>query len=147
MTRPCCRSSKRPPRPARRWLSSIEQRRATSRSCCRRRVRTLSLFYEQWLGKLPVSELERVSLLFDIGEIHAPRYARVKRLADIAVSALAVPVLLVTIPVVALGNRLGNRGPLFFAQARTGRNGEPFRMVKFRTMTPRGDGAGHCTTV
>ena len=34
------------------------------------RVRTLSLFYEQWLGKLPVGELERVSLLFDIGELH-----------------------------------------------------------------------------
>src|SRR4029079_18945014 len=31
------------------------------------RVRTLSLFYEQWLGKLPVGELEQVSLLFDIG--------------------------------------------------------------------------------
>ena len=38
------------------------------------RVRTLSLFYEQWLGKLPVAELERVSLLFDVGEVHAPRY-------------------------------------------------------------------------
>ncbi len=35
------------------------------------RIRTLSLFYEQWLGKLPIGELERVSLLFDIGELHA----------------------------------------------------------------------------
>ena len=47
------------------------------------RVRTLSLFYEQWLGKLPVSELERVSLLFDVGELHAPYYAWVKRLLDV----------------------------------------------------------------
>ena len=37
------------------------------------RVRTLSLFYEEWLGKLPVSELERASLLFDIGELHRAR--------------------------------------------------------------------------
>ena len=43
------------------------------------RVRTMSLFYEQWLGKLPIGELERVSLLFDIGELHAAGYARVKR--------------------------------------------------------------------
>ena len=58
------------------------------------RVRTLSMFYEQWLGKLPVSELERVSLLFDIGEIHAPRYARLKRLLDVcAVARCALPVL------------------------------------------------------
>ena len=34
------------------------------------RVRSLSLFYEDWLGKLPLSELERVSLMFDIGEVH-----------------------------------------------------------------------------
>ena len=35
------------------------------------RIRTLSLFYDQWLGKLPLCELERMSLLFDIGELHA----------------------------------------------------------------------------
>src|SRR5436190_12375752 len=34
------------------------------------RVRTLSLFYEEWLGKFPLSELERASLLFDIRELH-----------------------------------------------------------------------------
>ena len=38
------------------------------------RVRTLSLFYDSWLGKLPISELERISLLFDINEIHRPAY-------------------------------------------------------------------------
>ena len=50
------------------------------------RIRTLSLFYEQWLGKLPIGELERVSLLFDIGELHAAGYARVKRLLDVALA-------------------------------------------------------------
>ena len=53
------------------------RRRSTSAGV---RVRTLSLFYEEWLGKLPVSELERVSLMFDIGEVHRQRYGRVKRL-------------------------------------------------------------------
>ena len=51
------------------------------------RIRTLSMFYEQWLGKLPINELERVSLLFDIGELHAVRYARVKRLLDIVLAS------------------------------------------------------------
>lgn len=40
-----------------------------------RRVRTLSLFYEEWLGKLPLGELERSSLFFDIGGLHRERYA------------------------------------------------------------------------
>lgn len=111
------------------------------------RIRTLSMFYEQWLGKLPVSELERVSLLFDIGEIHAPRYARLKRLLDLAIALCALPAFVLMIGVVAIGNRVGNRGPLFFRQPRTGRQGCEFQIVKFRTMTPRGHGAGQTTIV
>ena len=48
------------------------------------RIRTLSLFYEQWIGKLPLAELVRVSLLFDIGELHRQRYVRSKRVIDVA---------------------------------------------------------------
>ena len=40
------------------------------------RVRTLSLFYEEWLGKLPLGELERMSLMFDIQELHAASTTR-----------------------------------------------------------------------
>ncbi|MCX7826573.1 MAG: sulfatase-like hydrolase/transferase, partial [Verrucomicrobiae bacterium] len=34
------------------------------------RVRTLSMFYDEWLGKLPLGELERVSLMFDLADLH-----------------------------------------------------------------------------
>ena len=98
------------------------------------RIRTLSLFYEQWLGKLPIAELERVSLLFDIGEVHAAWYARVKRLFDIALALCAALALLVVLPIVAVGDVFANRGPLFYRQPRTGRNGVPFEILKFRTM-------------
>jgi lipopolysaccharide/colanic/teichoic acid biosynthesis glycosyltransferase len=98
------------------------------------RIRTLSLFYEQWLGKLPIGELERVSLLFDIGEIHGRRYARLKRLVDVTLAVPGCAVLIVAVPFVALGNLVGNRGSLFFRQVRTGRNAEPFDILKFRTM-------------
>lgn len=99
------------------------------------RVRTLSLFYEQWLGKLPIGELERVSLMFDIGEVHRLRYSRVKRLVDICVASLLLPLLVVVLPLVALGNLIGNRGPLFYHQDRIGKGGVAFRIHKFRTMT------------
>jgi lipopolysaccharide/colanic/teichoic acid biosynthesis glycosyltransferase len=102
------------------------------------RVRTLSLFYEQWLAKLPLGELERVSLLFDIGEIHRLRYGRVKRLADVVVGVAGMVVFAATIPVVALGDLLGNRGPIFYTQPRVGRGGEPFEIIKYRTMTAAG---------
>ncbi|MDH3706433.1 MAG: sugar transferase, partial [Acidimicrobiia bacterium] len=103
------------------------------------RVRTMSLFYEEWLGKLPVAELERVSLMFDIGEIHRARYGRLKRLTDITLALVLMPAVALAVPAVWLGNRVGNRGPLLFRQERVGRAGEPFTIYKFRTMEPGGD--------
>jgi lipopolysaccharide/colanic/teichoic acid biosynthesis glycosyltransferase len=103
------------------------------------RVRTLSLFYEQWLGKFPLSELERVSLMFDIGELHRARYGRVKRLLDVVLALGGGVVLAAALPVVVAGNAVANRGPLFFRQARTGKHGRTFEILKFRTMAP-GDG-------
>ncbi|MFT7476235.1 MAG: lipopolysaccharide/colanic/teichoic acid biosynthesis glycosyltransferase [Verrucomicrobiales bacterium] len=103
------------------------------------RVRTLSLFYEEWIGKLPVSELERVSLLFDIGELHRMQYVRVRRIVDIACSALGAIGLVVLLPVVLLGNVVGNRGQLFFRQQRVGKDGDVFEMLKLRTMNATGE--------
>jgi lipopolysaccharide/colanic/teichoic acid biosynthesis glycosyltransferase len=98
------------------------------------RIRTLSLFYEQWLGKLPISELERFSLLFDIGELHAVGYARVKRLLDIAMASIGCVALALVTPMVLVGNLVGNRGPLVYRQPRVGRHGTTFSILKFRTM-------------
>ena len=108
------------------------------------RVRTLSLFYEQWLGKLPVTELERVSLMFDIGEIHRARYGRVKRLLDLVIAVAGTSALVAVIPLVVVGNLVANRGPLFFRQVRVGKQGETFEILKFRTMVAAtaADGAG-----
>lgn len=65
-----------------------------------------------------------------------------KRLIDIlgATAALIVlsPVILATTIVVRL--RMGS--PVLFAQLRPGRNGVPFRMLKFRTMLDALDGEG-----
>ncbi len=58
-----------------------------------------------------------------------------------AFDALGAVVLLIALsPVLLLAGclvKLSGRGPLFFVQKRAGRNGRPFRLVKFRTM--RGD--------
>jgi lipopolysaccharide/colanic/teichoic acid biosynthesis glycosyltransferase len=102
------------------------------------RVRTLSLFYEQWMGKLPITELERVSLLFDISELHRLQYLRLARLVDLMMSAIGAVALVPLMPVVVLANLLANRGPLFYRQLRVGKNGVEFSILKFRTMTPAG---------
>jgi lipopolysaccharide/colanic/teichoic acid biosynthesis glycosyltransferase len=109
------------------------------------RVRTLSLFYEQWLGKLPVTELERVSLMFDVGEVHRARYARLKRMVDVPLAIVGCLVLLLAVPVVAVANFFGNRGPLLFRQQRVGKDGRTFAILKFRTMRDIAGEAGTWT--
>ncbi|MEO6467957.1 MAG: sugar transferase [Acidimicrobiia bacterium] len=98
------------------------------------RVRTLTNFYVEWLGKLPITELERASMLFDIGELHGRRYARLKRLFDIATGAVGTAILIASLPFIVLGDVLANRGSVFYRQPRVGRDGRVFTMWKFRTM-------------
>lgn len=110
------------------------------------RVRTLADFYEEWLGKLPVSELERTSLLFDVGEVHRERYARLKRLFDIPIALVGFIALAVVTPIVVIGNLLANRGSLFYRQERVGMDGRVFLILKFRTMRPADSTSTQWTT-
>ena len=57
-----------------------------------------------------------------------------KRVLDISLVLLALPVLVPVFVVIAALVRLTSRGPAFFVQTRIGRNGVPFGMVKFRSM-------------
>lgn len=98
------------------------------------RIRTLSLFYEEWLGKMPLSELERMALMFDVGELHRARYGRMKRALDVAVAIPSLGLLLAATAFVVVGNVIGNRGPVLFEQMRVGRYGKTFTIYKFRTM-------------
>ena len=58
-----------------------------------------------------------------------------KRAMDIALVALALPIILPVIAICALIVALDGSSP-FYTQKRVGRNGEIFRMLKLRTMVP-----------
>ncbi|MBX3285085.1 MAG: sugar transferase [Actinobacteria bacterium] len=102
------------------------------------RIRTLLQFYEEWLGKLPLGELERASLFFDIGELHGERYARAKRVGDVVGGVIGLVPLGLSVPFVLIGNLVSNRGPLLYRQERVGQGGARFQILKFRTMVPTG---------
>jgi exopolysaccharide biosynthesis polyprenyl glycosylphosphotransferase len=57
-----------------------------------------------------------------------------KRAFDIGVSAAAIVALSPVLIAAAIGVKLSGPGPVFFRQARLGRNAEPFMILKFRSM-------------
>jgi putative colanic acid biosynthesis UDP-glucose lipid carrier transferase len=77
-------------------------------------------------------------------ELYAPKpfgpvgragVSRRKRMFDIFVSGLALAILSPLLLLLALGVKLTSRGPVLFRQVRTGLDGVPFVIWKFRTMT------------
>ena len=61
-------------------------------------------------------------------------HAAAKRALDVAVSACCLVLLAPLFAVLAVAIRRSSPGPALFRQARTGRGGRPFTMLKFRTM-------------
>ncbi len=61
-------------------------------------------------------------------------YPPAKRLMDIILTLLALPIVLPIALLVALAIRLDSPGPIIFRQPRTGQHGHTFGMYKFRTM-------------
>ncbi|WP_435259303.1 sugar transferase [Thioclava sp. FR2] len=59
-----------------------------------------------------------------------------KRIFDLLLISLSLPVLLPTVILLAVAIKLISKGPVFFVQERVGENGRRFRMVKFRSMYP-----------
>jgi lipopolysaccharide/colanic/teichoic acid biosynthesis glycosyltransferase len=63
-----------------------------------------------------------------------------KRIFDIAVSAIALLILLLPFLLVSLAIKLDSPGPVFYRVRRMGRHGRPFAMLKFRKMFRDADG-------
>jgi exopolysaccharide biosynthesis polyprenyl glycosylphosphotransferase len=63
----------------------------------------------------------------------------VKELFDRSAAALIVLVLLPVIVLIAAAIKLTSRGPVFYRHERIGREGQPFHVLKFRSMVPGAD--------
>jgi Undecaprenyl-phosphate galactose phosphotransferase WbaP len=62
------------------------------------------------------------------------RYRAIKRLMDVTLAILSLPVVVPAILIVAIVIKLTSPGPVFFSHRRICRNGSFFSMWKFRTM-------------
>ncbi len=64
------------------------------------------------------------------------------RIFEIVVSLFGISIGVALLPLILVGNAIGNRGKLFYTQKRVGKNGEVFRILKFRTMVKNAEKDG-----
>ncbi|WP_231921252.1 sugar transferase [Micromonospora auratinigra] len=80
------------------------------------------------IGAIPVVKIGRTTL-------SGPRWA-LKRLSDILFATVALLLLSPVLLLCAVATFIDGGPGIFFHQERVGRNGKPFRIVKFRSMRP-----------
>ncbi|HDD24494.1 MAG TPA: sugar transferase [Chloroflexi bacterium] len=70
-------------------------------------------------------------------------YQIIKRIMDVLICVVTLPVTVPAMLICALIIRLDSSGPAIFVQERIGKDGQPFRLYKFRTMQHQLDDRSH----
>lgn len=113
-------------------------------------IREYSQVYETITQRIPIQHFDRdFYRYFPFSRSNHNRlYLLIIRILELIFSVVGLAVGLVFLPIVLIGNLIGNRGKLFYVQTRIGKNGEPFEIYKLRTMVKNAekDGAVFATT-
>jgi lipopolysaccharide/colanic/teichoic acid biosynthesis glycosyltransferase len=76
-----------------------------------------------------------------------PSYLRAKRILDVTVTLLLLPIFCLVVPVLVLLIRLDSKGPILYRQKRIGQDGVEFDFFKFRSMYINNDDSLHRTAI
>ena len=95
-------------------------------------------FYERLTGKIAIEDLTPGTLILSKGFRHDGPGQAVARIMSLTVALSGVILCAPLLLLVAIAIKLDSRGPVFFIQERSGWNGKPFNLLKFRTMHPAG---------
>jgi exopolysaccharide biosynthesis polyprenyl glycosylphosphotransferase len=99
-------------------------------------IREYTQVYESITQRIPVQYVERDFYRFfpfsRSNQNHL--YLLVVRILEVLTSVIGLVAGMLLLPIILIGNAIGNRGNLFYTQERVGKNGEIFKILKFRTM-------------
>lgn len=100
------------------------------------KIREYTQVYEELLHRVPIQFVGKdFYKYFPFSRSNENKlYMFFHRAFDIFFSFLGIIFGIVILPVILLGNFIGNKGPLFYSQIRVGKNSQPFEIIKFRTM-------------
>lgn len=106
------------------------------------RVRVLPDMYDILAGTVEMSNIFG-ALLIDVNSEVMPVWQRiVKRVFDVVASSIALVLCIPLFIVLAILVKTSSAGPVFFMQERVGKNGRPFKIIKFRTMVVNAEASG-----
>ncbi|MFA9188020.1 exopolysaccharide biosynthesis polyprenyl glycosylphosphotransferase [Flavobacterium sp. FBOR7N2.3] len=99
-------------------------------------IREYSQVYEAKTQRIPVQYVERdFYRFFPFSRSNQNRlYLLIVRILEVFLSIIGLLITLVLIPIIFLGNKIANKGSLFYTQERVGKDGVVFKILKFRTM-------------
>jgi exopolysaccharide biosynthesis polyprenyl glycosylphosphotransferase len=97
------------------------------------RVLELSSFYEHAFGHVPLRAINAAWFQWVMHPRYSPRAPASKRAVDLVIASLVALLAAPLVAILALIVRLGG-GPAFYRQTRIGEGGEPFQIVKLRSM-------------
>ncbi len=97
------------------------------------RVLELSSFYEHTFGHVPLRAINAAWFQWVMHPRYSPRTPTPKRVVDLAFASLVALVVAPVIGALALIIKFGG-GPAFYRQVRIGEGGEPFQILKLRSM-------------
>jgi exopolysaccharide biosynthesis polyprenyl glycosylphosphotransferase len=92
--------------------------------------------YEELLGRVPILMLEANWILRSfVDELRVSGfYLLIKRLLDILGGLVGTLAMVVLLPFITLATLIDDGFPLFYSQTRCGKGGQPYKIIKFRTM-------------
>lgn len=94
----------------------------------------LATFHERIRHSVPESALDERWIVDNLDGRESAAYRHGKRLFDVLCAAPLAAVTLALSPLIAAAIWLEDRGPVLYRQARVGKGGRPFTILKFRTM-------------
>ncbi len=98
------------------------------------KIEEATTWLEKISGKIEVENLYPSWLVYGQGFRRSASSILVRRVVSTVISLIGLILSLPLLPLIMLAIRLDSKGPVFYTQARVGKGGRVFKVVKFRTM-------------
>lgn len=107
-------------------------------------IREYTQVYESKTQRIPVQYISRdFYRFFPFSRSNNNKlYLLMVRVLEIIISVFGLSIGILFLPVILIGNAMGNRGTLFYTQERVGKDAKVFKIFKFRTMVKNAESNG-----